>query len=64
MIAIFRNDDGFNKIRRIVEFDVNDPELRKHFIGLKEHGINMQYDTVLEFFDGTIEKYNEENNNN
>lgn len=62
MIAIFRYNNSDNEIKRIVDFEIKDEELKNAIVKLKERGTPMygRTPTTLEFFDGTVEQYNNE----
>jgi len=62
MIAIFRYNNSDNEIRRIVDFEIKDEELKNAIVKLKGRGTTMysRTPTILEFFDGTVDQYNNE----
>ena len=60
MLAIYFENGYTDKIKKIVEFTVDDPCLQKDMDGRNIHFSNCR----LVFFNGTVKEYNSKNDSN
>lgn len=65
MIAILRNKTYPYAIKKVIELDIKDSDLKKELLNynfyIQGGGFSNSYEKFLEFFDGTVEQYNDSN---
>lgn len=64
MIAILRNKKYPYAIKKVIELDIKDSDLKQELLNYRfyiQTCSSDKYETFLEFFDGTVERYNDSN---